>query len=252
MMTPERIVVAGDWHGNTAWGTSAIKQACEKLGDEPEKLVLHAGDLGVWPGGVGKFYLDMLESALRREKASLLVAPGNHDWYPYINGRDRDEDGLYSLRGSISAFPRGYRWEWHGRTWMAMGGAVSVDKATRTEGKDWWPEEEITNAEAEAAIAAGHADVIITHDCPSEVHHSFGHHPSWWAEEDLAHAANHRLKLQAIVNKVQPSVLIHGHLHIPYSRTVDFGYGPVKITGLGMDGDQNNWAILNTRTLKWE
>ena len=32
-----------------------------------------------------------------------------------------------------------------------------------------------------------------------------------------------------------PAYLMHGHLRRAYQRTCDFGYGPVKVTGLDAD-----------------
>ena len=51
---------------------------------------------------------------------------------------------------------------------------MSLDRAVRTEGVDWFPAEEITDAQEAAVIAAGHADVLVSHDCPSGVAHTFG------------------------------------------------------------------------------
>ena len=57
---------------------------------------------------------------------------------------------------------REYRWTWHGRTWLALGGGVSLDKAGRAKGRDWWPQEEITDDQERAVIDAGHANVMVT------------------------------------------------------------------------------------------
>lgn len=50
-----------------------------------------------------------------------------------------------------------------------LGGAFSVDYHHRTEGKDWWPNEEPTQEEAEKLVAGGPLDILITHDAPSGV-----------------------------------------------------------------------------------
>lgn len=52
----ERIVVAGDWHGNTDWALHVIGEANERLTrDNPmaSRIILHLGDFGVWPGTGG-------------------------------------------------------------------------------------------------------------------------------------------------------------------------------------------------------
>ena len=47
---PRRIMVAGDWHGNARWGVHIIETAARLLADEAERLILHCGDFGIWPG----------------------------------------------------------------------------------------------------------------------------------------------------------------------------------------------------------
>ena len=64
----------------------------------------HLGDFGIWPGPDGRDYLARLDVA---------------------------------LAGRIWHLPRGHRWRWHGRDWLALGGAVSLDRAVRTAGVNW-------------------------------------------------------------------------------------------------------------------
>jgi hypothetical protein len=129
---------------------------------------------------------------------------------------------------------------------------VSLDRALRTEGLDWWPEEEISDEQEAAIIAGGHTDVLISHDCPSGVAHTFGRPPSWLAPEDMARADAHRRRLQRIVDAVQPSYIIHGHLHRAYQRICDFGYGPVQVTGLDSDNRLRNFAALDVASMTWK
>ena len=37
-------------------------------------------------------------------------------------------DGREQVTGRIWHLPRGHRWRWHGRDWLALGGAVSLDR----------------------------------------------------------------------------------------------------------------------------
>jgi hypothetical protein len=81
-------------------------------------------------------------------------------------------------RGRLYHLPRGYRWKWHGRRWLACGGGVSLDRACRRGGIDWWPQEEISDLQEAALIGAGVADVMVCHDCPAAVAHSFPRPPA--------------------------------------------------------------------------
>ncbi len=101
-------------------------------------------------------------------------------------------------------------------------------------------------------IAAGHADVMVCHDCPSGVVHTFGQPPSWWSPADLARCDAHRERLQHIVAAVRPAHLMHGHLHRAYQRECDLGYGPVQVTGLAADGSLRNFATLDVESVTWK
>jgi Calcineurin-like phosphoesterase len=257
--SPARILVAGDWHGNTAWAVHVIKLAAEVLDGEPAKTIVHLGDFGIWPGPPGWKYMAALTEATGAHGVEVCFVDGNHEDHDFLDivreGKRQPDGSLhppFSIAPDIWWLPRGYRWTWHGRTWLALGGGVSLDRAIRTEGKSWWPQEEITAEQAAQVIVDGGADVMVTHDCPSGVRHTFPPPPSFWDPRDLARNDVHRQQLQLVVNAVQPKHLMHGHLHRSYQRTCDFGYGPVSVTGLDCDGgDGANWAVLDTRTMTW-
>jgi hypothetical protein len=243
-LEPRRIIVAGDWHGNAEWAVRVIKAAKRMLRDEPKPLILSLGDFGIWPGGAGRVFLREVQTVCAELGVRIWFLDGNHEWFPQL-ARFRDGDPRW--------LPRGSRWNWHGRTWLALGGGVSLDRAIRTEGRDWWPEEEITVGQAAEAIAGGPAHVLVSHDCPSGVTHTFPPAPRFWDLADLARSGRHRERLQEIAGAVQPGWLLHGHLHKAYQRVADLGYGPVEVTGLDRDeGDGPNWAVLNVKTMRWE
>jgi hypothetical protein len=251
---PRRILVAGDWHGNEGWALSVLRRVPELLAGQHPRLVVQLGDFGIWPDAGGQAYLVGIGHALGEANAGLWFIDGNHEDFPELArmAADTTVHGQVMVLPNVSHLPRGHRWNWHGRTWLACGGGVSLDRAARTEGRDWWPEEEISAAQEAAIVAGGHADVLVSHDCPSGVDHDFGRPPSWWAPEDLARNAAHRERLQRIVDAVQPSHIMHGHLHRAYQRTCDFGYGPVQVTGLDADGRLRNFAVLDVAAMRWQ
>ncbi|MCP9964555.1 metallophosphoesterase [Actinomadura madurae] len=244
----------GDWHGNAAWARSVIRRLPELLPDESPRIVLHAGDFGIWPGPQGWAYLRGLDLDLARVGGVLWFVDGNHEDHPRLaelpdaghqGGHGRVSDRIFHLR-------RGHRWTWHGRTWLALGGAVSLDRAVRAEGMSWWPEEEIAEEEARRAIAGGPADVMLTHDCPARVAHEFSPLPSFWDGEDLKRSDAHRELLQTVVDAVKPGHLFHGHLHRAYTRDVAMPHGQVRVTGFDCDGVDGNWGVLDVAAMKWE
>lgn len=57
-------------------------------------------------------------------------------------------------------------------TVFLLGGATSIDRAFRTEGLDWWPDEECSYADLQRHIEtyeAAKPDVVITHEAPQSV-----------------------------------------------------------------------------------
>lgn len=245
---PHRIIVAGDLHGNTFAAVHLIKMAAKLLKDEENPLILQLGDFGIWPGPTGASYIYRLEQACGENNVNIWFADGNHEDFTQIS----HFDPWQSRYRWITHLPRGWRWQWHGRSWLALGGAVSLDRAIRTEGRDWWPEEEITEEQAAAVVADGQAHVLVSHDCPSSVLHTFPPPPSFWDLRDIARSDAHRERLQGVVSAVRPGWLMHGHLHFKYEREVNFGWGTTRVTGLDMDGTEGNWAILDVKLMRWE
>jgi Calcineurin-like phosphoesterase len=251
---PGRILVAGDWHGNREWALNVIKRVPQLLPGEQTRLILHLGDFGIWPGIEGRRYLDSVSAVLELVNAQLWFVDGNHEDHTQLAQITHSTvpDGRLAIRPNVYHLPRGYRWQWQDRTWLACGGGVSLDKAGRAEGIDWWPKEEITSGQEAALIAGGHADVMVCHDCPASVAHAFPQPPSWWEPTDLARNDAHRQRLQRIVDAVRPSHLMHGHLHRAYQRACDFGYGPVQVTGLAADGSLRNFAVLDVESITFK
>lgn len=264
---PRRIVVAGDLHGNTSWALHMARESARLLEDEENRIILQLGDFGIWPDDDD--YLLKLSGQLKRSRAILWFLPGNHeDWSKLLHAQEGwDGTAPIEYQERIWYLPRNFRWQWHGRTWLALGGAVSPDKSglvlardengnlvrrpNRTEGIDWWREEAITEEEFAAAEAAGHADIMATHACPAGVVHAFGERPSWWNPADLAESEAHDIRLQQAVEKIRPSHLMHGHLHMLYQRTCTFSYGECEVTGLHRDGTQGNFMPLDIGTMTW-
>lgn len=81
--TAQRIIVAGDWHGNTAWARKVIRRAKTLLADEEPRIILHLGDFGVWPGG--QSYLAGVSDALKSADAVLWFVDGNHEAFPLLH-----------------------------------------------------------------------------------------------------------------------------------------------------------------------
>lgn len=264
MSDPTRVVVAGDWHGSVQWATAVIDLLPELLPEESPRIMVHVGDFGIWPGRGGEQFLREVTAALDRVDGQLWFVDGNHDDHQRLDYNARtlrtvmsgdlpDNEVWVPYGAHIRHLPRGYRWTWHDRAWAAAGGAVSVDRAFRQAGRDWWPEEEISEADHARIVDGGHVDVLVCHDAPTSVPMTFGLWPSGWDVADKTRADAHRDRLQSIVDDVAPSLLVHGHYHRWHDLTVEQGYGDLRVLGLDMDGAlTGNFVILNVETMQLE
>jgi Calcineurin-like phosphoesterase len=254
LYSPTYVGVLGDIHANTRWTLSAVMGISVRLDmlDEPHpRFLLQAGDFGAWPDRSGMNFLQQTSLALSAKGAVMAFAPGNHENHEYIKSWEHESPPGCP---NIYVLPKGRRWVWHDRTWLALGGAVSPDKAVRKPQQDWFPEETISYLEAEEACKAGETDVMLTHDAPTGVTVQYMNPPPrYWAQSDLDRSEAHRELLRSIVEEVRPSYLIHGHYHqgFPQWREFIFHYGKIQVATLDMDGTEGNWGILNVKTMKW-
>jgi hypothetical protein len=252
-IAPKKVMIAGDWHMNVMWACSAVRQGAARLDGEEKKVILQLGDFGIWHGKAGKAYLDDLEYQLLRADAWLFFLDGNHENHRLLaraaDGGKAGEAVPFTSR--IWHLPRGYRWKWHDRTWLALGGAASVDRAFRTEGHSWFREEEITLLQAAMAVLPGPAEVMLTHECPRKVTQTLplGEPPAGW---DLEVSRSHQELLDRVVCHAEPSHLFHGHMHLAHRGTFGYPHGKVQVAGLGCDGQQGNWEIYDTELMAWE
>ena len=253
MSDPRKIVVAGDWHGNTRWAIAVIDMLPELLPDEEQPTILHTGDFGIWSGSSGTAYLAVLNQALERVGGKIIFVDGNHEDFSILDEVKKNTvigDWPLSITPYVAWAPRGHRWSWQGREWLAVGGAVSVDRALRHQGFDWWPAEEISEADQVRVVLPGHADVMVCHDAPSTVDMRFGPWPSAWSRGDQERSDRHRDRLQSIVDEVRPQWLFHGHYHRFHDQMTTQTYGQMRVIGLDMDGGFTNFVVLDVEKME--
>ena len=249
--TPPRLVgLAGDWHGNVGQGCAAILQVAAHDAD----VIVHLGDFGFWRDDVTtRNFLRDVERVLAEGDLTLVWIDGNHEDHARLNNLPVDEvTGLRRISDRIWHLPRGYRWVWHATTWMALGGAHSVDRQSRTPGLSWWPEETLTDAEIAYAKRPGPVDVMVCHDAPSAdlvpVLNS-----SHWPEEEVRASEAHQAKVRDVVETVQPSVLYHGHFHTRYEADFIYESGQTHVVGLADGGARTideNVLVVDAVSLK--
>ena len=211
-------------------------RAAHRLGAD---VVVSAGDFGVWPGASGKAFLDCVEGMAAARALDVIVVAGNHEDYDQIDAAPVDVDGTSVLRPRVRVVPRGHTARWGRFAWRFLGGARSIDgpggawpqnrgpldepelvpdqtgrPVMRPAGHDlggWWPQEAITDEDVTAAIAAGPADVLVTHEAPLCVHLTDQHKPT----DPLVWPAGYRQRemVSEVRAAVQPALTVSGHWH---------------------------------------
>lgn len=202
------MIIAGDWHGHLAWAKRVIDLTADI---DSDKLIMQVGDFGIWPGKEGVKYLDGLSDYLVKNKVKLMFLPGNHEWWPQLNKWmltvEPNEDGHREIRSNIFYTGKVNSWVWNNKKLAVVGGAISIDRRWRTEGKDYWSEEELSEDEFRQATKIGKVDYLFTHDCsdlnPFKIR--LAHHAS---------SALSREKFGLLGRKyLKPEYWFHGHYH---------------------------------------
>lgn len=246
MVLPDpRVWVCGDWHGNAGW-LQTVLPAMHRL-DRGISTVLHAGDWWMDPESVDYW-------SERAGIERILVTLGNHEPYDkYAPLLDAHPGEAVRISSVIWLLPRPWRFEAFGREFLSLGGAASVDRRWRTEGKDWWPAERITDEHVEAA-RIGPADVMITHESPDptpvpEVAALLALNPHGFPADALAESQVSRSQVSRAWESVRPNLLIHGHMHV--AGTGKSG-DDLRVVSLGRDTQEGNVALLDLATLSVE
>ena len=104
-------------------------------------------------------------------------------------------------RGSTLTLP-------DGRVVLFMGGAMSIDKESRCQGVDWFPEEDLTYSDVFKVMEAEtKADIVISHTCPKDFFYLRG--MEWHRKmKDWA-----RTGLEYVRQTAEPDLWYCGHFH---------------------------------------
>lgn len=112
---------------------------------------------------------------------------------------------------------------------FCVGGAMSIDKHLRTQGYDWWPDEELAYSQLCTIMGQYEAtkpSIVVSHECPesviSRVCHSRG-----IGKYDIPSVTRRCFDNMLEIHK--PDLWVHGHWHIDH-HTVHSG---VEFIGLG-------------------
>lgn len=217
-LNPDRFLIAGDWHAH-GYQAGAALGLMENIGPDV-KVLVHVGDFGIWPSTAGHTFLKRLSEALVERDMWVLFVDGNHEDFNTLLNIPRELDGHRIVRERIVHLPRGFRWNWNGIDFGALGGAHSVDQQWRQPGKTWWAQEWVNDNELARFRGGGPVDVVFMHDspagAPNEVVDSEDNQKRAFASygpRNMAMASDHRRRLASAIDPTDPAMIFHGHYH---------------------------------------
>lgn len=145
----------------------------EQSGLSKKDFVLICGDFGaLWDNSNEELYW---RKWLLEMNFTTLFIDGNHENFDLLNNYPINEwngGKVHFINESIIHLLRGQVYTFDGLKIFTLGGAESIDKYRRIEGKTWWKEEMPTNSEFNEALnnLDNHnwtVDYVITHTAPS-------------------------------------------------------------------------------------
>lgn len=168
------IYYVGDLHGRVEDMMAIDRQAI----NNGVTCIVQVGDFGIrWPGRTCSMwkYFEKRSRKLHAHRAPIwITCGGNHDnWdkWDYLSAKQGDPK-LVELAPGCYYAPRGTIQNIAGIKHLFLGGAESIDKHHRIEGKDWWARESPTSYELNLAfknIEESKPEVVVTHDCPIDI-----------------------------------------------------------------------------------
>ena len=200
----KNLCIVGDIHGEFP----TLVRKTEDFGIEDTALIV-AGDFGLGFDKKLKRLYPKLHKRLEKRNNCIYGVRGNHDNPESFN----PESELFVNLPRLKALPDFTRLSWGTREILVIGGATSRDKDERTEGEDWWPDENITKDTSPLEM---HEDIIISHEAPLCIG------PVATRHEGMSLEIYHKILedrrfLDQVLKETRPRRWYFGHYHRPTS-----------------------------------
>lgn len=249
-------VLLGDIHGNTHLVDQFI-ESCNINANVVSNVIL-MGDIGI---GFGKLIngkdttLISLSRVADNHRVKIYIILGNHDNRRLMESQFIVEPDGAGMIATTDVYP-GLAWLTDGsvvhmsdRNWLVWGGAVSVDKHRRTEGRNWWSTETRTDYDSFNIIEDVFHDVkherlliegLLCHDVPESTVHKCtvpGYVPPFTTQALLDEARVHSRLIDHIIDTFHINHVVHGHMHTFYSHVNYDKF--LSVVGLGNTDTQS-------------
>jgi len=198
------VIILGDLHGD--WGT--LKKILNTTEDE---TIIQCGDFGFWPNtGEWKRFSNYLKYHPLSPK-KIYWCDGNHEHFEYIKRLKLDKDGKCQILPGLFYMSRGSVLKIEDKVILFCGGASSIDRQWRTAGRDWFPEEVVSEyflsdliKIIDRRLCGFKVDMLISHTCPYEI--------NMVLEDDLIDPT--RFVLNELCKRYSPKRLYFAHWHV--------------------------------------
>lgn len=205
------ILLVGDVHGER----ENIERVFKYAKDAEAEHIVQLGDLYYGFPDIDPFMND-IEREVFKTGIPFSFIKGNHDNHALL-GKITD---LTDVRDGVQFIPNCIPFKLGSATFLAAGGAFSVDKPDRIPGVSWWPDEQITDYDVRYSEYAEGVDIILSHDAPTT-----SNLDDLMSLMPFTAALKNRDRLQQIVENVKPKMLFHGHYHRRLNAVANYTVG---------------------------
>jgi hypothetical protein len=218
-----KIYVMGDLHAD--WNSLNTF-----INEKKPDIILQCGEFGLWP----RMGDELSVNNINNKNTKIYWCEGNHEDYyaiqELIDGEAKLPTNItYMKRGSVLTLP-------DGRKVMFFGGAWSVDNQWRTDGINWFKEEELLKEKDIQNIynyKEGEIDLVISHTAPNEfvigIYGNENYDPS-------------RRVLSHVLEVIKPKQWVFAHWHLYKSEYYTYSNGNMCLwTCLDKSSSIKNW-----------
>ena len=199
----------GDVHGDYF----LIEDFCKHNNDF---VVCQVGDLGLGFGLIDSeaAHLNAINNACKVNNNVFCVIRGNHD----------SSKRFAEFRNKFSNvyLPEDYEvCEWNDKKIQFIGGATSIDRSARIDGRSYWKDEGVIFDKTKCQKV----DILVTHTAPSHCFpQQFNEMVYGWAREDaslLEDLTAERAVMDEIFKLCKPSYHVYGHFHTSWTEEIN-------------------------------
>ena len=217
MEEKNKIILIGDIHAEFGSFKNKIRKNIS------DAYIIQVGDfgLGFYKPNYYKTELTILSKILTQTNCHLYVIRGNHDDPSYFT----ETNNPFELT-NITLLADYSELELLGKSILLVGGAVSVDRRFRKEGKSWWSDEAFNlKLEHEFPYKNRQYDLVVTHTRPGVCGAFKGFdNIEYWCNQDpdlKNDLIEESQQLDYLYERTKPKNWIYGHFHQSFTTNYE-------------------------------